>query len=148
MRLPLKVGPASEWKTMSWSRSLPGPGGWLTVQVGNVNVEGRAPVVKSCGAEPVPSLRTSRISYVVLGSMPATKKLVLFPGTTGSVLVFLQDGESPATLNWTNTEPAEEGGALYRATRGLSVGVMTAWDPVTRDATASTATTEVVSVAW
>ena len=38
--------------------------------------------------------------------MPATKKFVLFPGTTGSVLVFLQDGESPATPNWTNTEPA------------------------------------------
>src|SRR5438034_1754490 len=105
------------------------------------------PVVKSSGAEPVLSLSTSRISYVVLGSMPATKKLVLFPGTTGSVLVFLQDGEAPATLNWTNTEPAEEGGALYRATRGLSVGVMTAWEPVTRDATASTATAEVVSIA-
>src|SRR5712692_6635757 len=79
--------------------------------------------------------------------MPATKKFVLFPGTTGSVLVFLQDGESPATLNWTNIEPAEEGGALYRATRGLSVGVMTATDPVTRDATASPITAVVVSVA-
>src|SRR5260370_15079757 len=135
MRLPLKVGPASEWKTMSWSRSLPGPGGWLTVQVGNVNVEGRAPVVKSRGAEPVPSLRTSRISYVVLGSMPATKKFVLFPATTGSVLVFLQDGESLATLNSTNTEPAEVGGALYRATRGLSVAVITASDPPTLDLT-------------
>src|SRR3954468_696379 len=99
-----------------------------------ITVAGIAPVVKNCGAEPVPSLRTSRISYVVLGSMPATKKFVLFPGTTGSVLVFLQDGESPATLNCTNTEPAEEGGALYRATRGLSVGVMTAWDPLTREA--------------
>jgi hypothetical protein len=30
----------------------------------------------------------------------------------------------------------------------LSVGVMTAWDPVTRDAIASAATAEVVSVAW
>src|SRR5438034_7923417 len=106
------------------------------------------PVVKSSGAEPVLSLSTSRIAYVVLGSMPATKKFVLFPGTTGSVLVFLQDGESLATLNWTNTEPAEEGGALYRATRGFSVGVMTACDPVTRDATASATTAEVVSAAW
>ena len=42
-------------------RSLPGPGGWLTVKVGKVNVEGRAPVVKSRGAEPVPSLSTCRI---------------------------------------------------------------------------------------
>src|SRR5437660_43296 len=133
---------------MSWSRSLPGPGGCCTVKAGKVKFAGIAPVVKSRGAEPVPSLRTSRISYVVLGSMPATKKFVLFPGTAGSVLVFLQDGESLATLNWTNTEPAEEGGALYRATRGLSVGVMTAWDPVTRDATASTVTAEVVSAAW
>src|SRR5438132_13300703 len=80
--------------------------------------------------------------------MPATKKFVLFPGTTGSVLVVLQDGESPATLNWTNCVRAEEGGALYRATSGLSVGVMTACDPVTRDATASATTAEVVSVAW
>src|SRR5204863_5444611 len=110
-------------------------------------VEGITPVVNRRGADPVPSLSTSRISYVVLGSMSATKKFVLFPGTTGSVLVFLQDGESPATLNWTNTVRAEEGGALYRATRGLSVGVMTASDPVTRDTTASAITAEVVSVA-
>src|SRR3989442_3660841 len=125
---------------MSCSASLPGPGGCCTVKAGNASVVGKEPVVNSKGAEPVPSLRTSRISYVVLGSMPATKKFVLFPGTTGTVLVFLQDGESPATLNWTNTESAEVGGALYRATRGLSVGVMTGWEPVTRDATASTAT--------
>ena len=58
MRLPSRAGPTSEWKTMSWSGSLPGPGGWLAVTVGKVNVEGRAPVVKSRGAEPVPSLNT------------------------------------------------------------------------------------------
>src|SRR5947208_7641715 len=133
---------------MSCWRSLPEAGPCCTVKVGKLNVVGRLPFVTSRGAEPVPSLRTSRISYVVLGSMPATKKFVLLPGTTAIVLVFLQDGESLATLNWTNTEPAEVGGALYRATRGLSVGVITAWDPVTRDATASTATAEVVSVAW
>src|SRR5689334_11660086 len=132
---------------MSSLTSLPGAGGCCTVKVGNGNVAGSAPVVKSRGVEPVPSPRTSRISYVVLGSMPATKKFVLFPGTTGSVLVFLQDGESPATLNWTNSVRAEEGGALYRATSGLSVGVTTACDPVTRDATASTTTAEVPSVA-
>jgi hypothetical protein len=82
-----------------------------------------------------------------LGSIPATKKFVLFPGTTGSVLVFRQDGESPATLNWTNSVRADVGGALYKATSGLSVGVMTASDPVTRDATASATTVELVSVA-
>ena len=61
--LPLGSGPVktSEWKTMSWSGSLPGPGGWLTVKVGKVNVAGRLPVVKSTGAEPVPSLNTCRI---------------------------------------------------------------------------------------
>ena len=37
--------------------------------------------------------------------------------------------------------------ALYRATRGLSVGVMTACDPDTREATASATTAVVVSVA-
>src|ERR1700756_1647156 len=113
---------------------------------GMVRFAGMPPVVKSRGAEPVPSLRTSRISYVVLGSMPATKKFVLFPGTTVSVLVFRQDGESPATLNWTNSVRADVGGALYRATSGLSVGVMTASVPATRDATASTAMAVVVSV--
>src|SRR6266852_2257887 len=132
---------------MSWSGSLSGPGGCCTVKEGKVRVEGSGPVVKSRGSEPVPSLSTSRISYAVLGSMPATKKFVLFPGTTGSGLVFRQDGESPATLNWTNTVAADEGGTLYKATSGLSVGVTTGSDPVTRDATASAITAEVVSVA-
>src|SRR5262245_7553335 len=115
----------SWWKIMSWSASLPGPGGWTTVKAGMAKVEGRLPVVKNRGAEPVPSLSTSRISYVVLGSMPATKRFVLFPGTTGSGSVFRQDGWSPATANWTKTVLAEEGGTLYKATRGLSVGVTT-----------------------
>src|SRR5262245_12344421 len=97
---------------MSWSRSLPGPGGCGTVRGGKVSVEGMAPVVKSSGAEPVPSLNTCRISYVVSGSMPATKTFVLLPGTTGSVSVFLQAGWSPATANWTKTVAADEGGTL------------------------------------
>jgi hypothetical protein len=84
---------------------------------------------------------------VVFGSIPATKKLVLFPGTTASVLVFRHAGWSLATANWTNTDPAADGGTLYKATRGLSVGVMTGCDPVTREETASAATAEVVSVA-
>src|SRR6266849_6781909 len=95
-----------------------------------------APVVKSKGAEVVPSLNTCRIWYVVLGSIPATKKFVLSPGTTASVLVSRQDGLSPAWLNWTNTVPAsKDGGTLYRATRGLDVGLMTASEPVTREST-------------
>ena len=60
-RLPVTPGPTSEWKTMSWFVSLPGPGGWLAVKLGKAKVEGRAPVVKSRGAEPVPSLNTCRI---------------------------------------------------------------------------------------
>src|SRR5258708_6447177 len=99
-----------------------------------------APVVNSNGAEAVPSLSTWRISYVVLGSIPATRKFSLFPVPQGSVLVLRQDGWSLATLNSTCSVPAEQGGALYRATRGLSIGVMTAWDPVTRELTTSETT--------
>jgi hypothetical protein len=44
--------------------------------------------------------------------MPATKKLVLFPGTTGRESVFLHDGWSPATATWTKTVAAEEAGTL------------------------------------
>jgi hypothetical protein len=46
-----------------------------------------------------------------------------------------------------NTVAAEEGGTLYRATTGLSDGVMTAAEPVTREATVSHTTAEVASVA-
>ena len=42
----------------------------------------------------------------MFGSMPATKKFVLAPGTTGRTSVFRQDGWPPATLNWTETDPA------------------------------------------
>src|SRR5262249_42148632 len=126
---------------------LPDPGGCCTVKAGKLNVVGRLPVVKSRGAEPVPSLNTCRIWYVVLASMPATKKLALFPGSTARVAVFRHAGWSPAAANCTNTVAAEDGGTLYRATSGLSVGVMTASDPVTREATESTAPAEVVSVA-
>ena len=62
--------------------------------------------------------------YVVSGSMPATMKLVLSPGTMGCVAV-LQDGEEPSA-NWTYIEVPGEGGALYRATRGLDIGLITA----------------------
>src|SRR5260370_26352964 len=74
--------------------------------------------------------------------MPATKKFVLLSGLLGSSLVLRHDGWSPATLNSTCTRPCGPGpgwvgGTLYRATRGLSVGVMTASVPVTRDLTTS-----------
>src|SRR5258708_6042633 len=51
------------------------------------------PVVKSRGSDPGPALRTSRISYVVLGSMPAPKKMGLFPRTTGVRLGFFPGRE-------------------------------------------------------
>src|SRR5262249_50293816 len=111
---------------MSWSLSLPGPGGWLAVRAGIVKVGGRAPVVERKGAEPVPSPNTCRISYVVLGSIPATMMLVLSPGTTARMSVFRQAGSVPATANWTKTVSADEGGTLYKATSGLAVGVMIA----------------------
>src|SRR5262245_60546160 len=113
-----------------------------------VRVAGMFPVVKSMGAEPVPSLNTCRISYVVLGNMPATKTFVLLPGTTARVSVFRQAGGSPATLNWTKTVPAEDGGTLQRATSGVEVDVTTACAPVTREATMSATTAEVASVDW
>src|SRR4051812_29454116 len=105
------------------------------------------PVMKSTGGGPVPSLKTCRISEVVLGSIPAMKPFVLSPGTTARVSVFRQAGWSPATANWMNTDSAEDGGTLYRATSGLAVGVTMASDPVTREATSSVTTAEVVSVA-
>ena len=71
--------------------------------------------------------------YVVSGSMPATRKLVLSPGTMGSGAVELQDWLEPSGLNSTCIELPGEGGALYRATRGLDVGLTTAPVPTTRE---------------
>ena len=71
--------------------------------------------------------------YVVSGSMPATRKLVLSPGTMGCGAVVLQDWLEPSGLNSTYIELPEEGGALYRATRGLDVGLTTAPVPTTRE---------------
>jgi hypothetical protein len=73
---------------------------------------GIAPVVKKSGAEPVPSLNTCRISYVVLGNIPAMKTLVLFPGTPVRTSVFRQAGWSLTIANWTKTDSAEDGGTL------------------------------------
>ena len=46
---------------MSWSKSLPGPGGCCTVKGGMTTDAGMAPVVNGRGTEPVPSLNTCRI---------------------------------------------------------------------------------------
>ena len=64
--------------------------------------------------------------------MPATMKLVLSPGTMGSGEVFCQDRVGPCWANWTYIEAPGEGGALYRATRGLAMGLTTALSPTTR----------------
>src|SRR5688572_6676220 len=77
--------------------------------------------------------------------MPATKKFVLLPGTTARASVFRQDGSSPAGLNWTNVVAADDGGTLYSATSGLDVGLTTACEPDSREATSSATTAAVVS---
>ena len=66
---------------------------------------------------------------VVLGNMPATRKLVLCPGTTGSGAVLCQVGLGPTGLNSTRIQPPGEGGALAVDPRrhafepGLAIGV-------------------------
>jgi hypothetical protein len=103
------------------------------VKVGKVKFIGRSPVVNARVAEIVPSSRTCLMRYVVSGSMPATMKLVLSPGTMDCVAVRSQDSEEPIWANWTYIEVPGEGGALYRATKGLDMGLITALLPVTRD---------------
>src|SRR5262249_18112148 len=79
-------------------------------------------------------------SYVVLGSIPPTTKFLLAPITHGSGFVRTHGPSSLAGLNATTIEPWLHGGALYRATRGLSVGVTTASADVARGFTASETT--------
>ena len=50
--------------------------------------------------------------YVVLGRIPATKTLVLSPGTMGSSAVEVQDWSEPCGWNSTCIELPEEGGTL------------------------------------
>jgi hypothetical protein len=80
--------------------------------VGKGKFVGRDPVVNAKGAETVPSFRTCLMRYVVLGSIPATRKLVLSPGTIGSGAVLFQDRVGPSWLYWTYIELPVEGGAL------------------------------------
>jgi hypothetical protein len=103
------------------------------VKVGKVKFVGRGPVLNIKGAEVVPSSRTCLMRYVVSGSIPATRRLVLGPGTMGCWAVELQDWLESSGLNSTCIELPEEGDALYRATRGLDVGLTTAPDPTTRE---------------
>ena len=71
--------------------------------------------------------------YVVSGRIPATRTLVLSPGTMGSSAVELQGWSEPCGLELDVHRTAGGGGALYRATRGLDVGLTTAPDPTTRE---------------
>jgi hypothetical protein len=80
--------------------------------VGKVKFVGKLPVVNARGAEVAPSFTTSLMMYVVFGSKPATRKLVLSPGTMGSGVVSCHDGFGPSWLNWTYIELPEPGGAL------------------------------------
>jgi hypothetical protein len=51
----------------------------------------------------------------------------------GSGEVELHDSLEPSGSNWTYIELPDEGGALYKATRGLDVGLITALAPTTRE---------------
>ena len=69
----------------------------------------------------------------MLGSIPATTTLVLFPGTTATGAVLCQSGVGPAGVNSTVIEVPDDGGALNRATSGLDIGLITGTPPVARD---------------
>src|SRR5262249_60522170 len=94
-----------------------------------------------------PAWKAARLWTGGPGSAPATDNWVLLPGAMGRSSACRHAGWPPATANWTNTDSAEDGGTLYRATSGLAVGVTTASDPVTRVGTSSVTTAEGVSVA-
>jgi hypothetical protein len=64
------------------------------------------------GAETVPSFRACLIRYVVSGSIPATNKFVLSPGTMGRSAVELHGWLEPSGLNSTCIELPGEDGAL------------------------------------
>src|SRR3954469_6805965 len=117
---------------MSWLRSVPAVGACCTVKVGNLRLAGMLPVVNARGVETVPLSRTCLISYVVFGSMPATMKLVLCPGTMGIETVLRQVREGACWANSTCIDAPVEGGALYRAIRGLDMGEITALLPTIR----------------
>jgi hypothetical protein len=102
------------------------------VKVGKVKFVGRVPVVNVREVEVVPSLRTYLMRYVVLGSMPVTRKLVLSPGTIDPGEVLSHVGLDTSGLYWTYIELPEEGGALNRAMRGLEVELTTGLEPVIR----------------
>ena len=60
--------------------------------------------------------------YVVLGSMPATRKLVLSPGTMGSGAVLLQDWLGPSGLNCDVHRTAGGGGRAVQGDQGVGRG--------------------------
>src|SRR5262249_11292889 len=110
-----------------------GPGGFGTVTVGKVKLVGSFPVVNVTEAEGVPLSITSLRRYFVLGSMPATMKLVLSPGTIACAAVSCQGTLGTFGLNCTYIELPDEGGALNKATRGLDMALTTLLVPVTRE---------------
>ena len=97
-------------------RSAPGPGAWRMVKAGMLSVAGGVPVVKSRGNGEAcsPSPPTWTISYVVLASIPATRKFRLRPRSQGSALVRVHgaSGDRCAGRNRTWTLPSWQGGAL------------------------------------
>jgi hypothetical protein len=125
--------PTPTWKTTSRDGPVPPAGAFSNLNVGKVKFAGSGPVLNVSGAEVVPSFRTCLMRYGVSGRMPATRTLVLSPGTMGCSAVELQGWSEPSGRNSTCIEPPGEGGALYRATRGLDVGLTTALDPTTRE---------------
>ena len=92
------------------------------VKVGKVKFAGRDPVVNVKGAETVPSFRTYLMRYVVLGSMPATRKLVLSPGTMGSGAVIFQDWSEPSRLELDVHRTAGGGGRAVEGDQGIGRG--------------------------
>jgi hypothetical protein len=127
----------------------PGGGDCCTLKVGKVNVEGIVPVVKSCGADPVTV--AAHIPHLIGGAgqharheevcaLPrrGRKRVGVFPRIVRQARHTELDELRPCRGGWRAVQ-GHEG--------GLAVGVMTACDPLTRDATASTAKAEVVSVA-
>jgi hypothetical protein len=88
--------------------------------------------VKVSEEEVVPLFRTYLMRYVVLGSRPATRKLVLSPGMIDCEDVLSQDGLGLFGAYWTYIELPLEGGALNRATKGLDVELTTGLLPTIR----------------
>ena len=67
----------------------------------------------------------------MLGSIPATMKLVLSPGTMGSGEVFCHDGVGPCSANWTYIDAPGREGAV-KGDKGVGHGADDGGIPPTR----------------